>query len=54
MLSEQDLRLAKATYTFWDKLTPEQVDFLCENLYPVSYKKAILSTTVNTAASALC
>lgn len=39
MLSEQDLRLAKATYTFWDKLTPEQVDFLCENLYPVSYKK---------------
>ena len=39
MLSEQDLKLAKCTYTFWDKLTPEQQDFLWENLYPVSYQK---------------
>lgn len=39
MLSEQDLKLAKCTYTFWDKLTPEQQNFLWENLYPVSYQK---------------
>ena len=39
MLSEQDLKLAKCTYSFWDKLTPEQQDFLWENLYPVSYQK---------------
>ena len=39
MLSEQDLKLAKCTYTFWYKLTPEQQDFLWENLYPVSYQK---------------
>ena len=39
MLSEQDMKLAKCTYTFWDKLTPEQQEFLWENLYPVSYHK---------------
>ena len=39
MLSEQDLKLAKCTYTFWDKLTPDQQEFLSENLYPVSYHK---------------
>lgn len=39
MLAENDLQLAKSSYTFWEKLSPEQQAYLAENLYAISYKK---------------
>ncbi len=39
MLSEKDLELAKSSYTFWDRLTLEQQEYLTQNLYPVHYSE---------------